>query len=98
MDQDTFEKVSKHNTHDSQEVISIPPGDLKAARTDKIAQHIHTSSITSKKHPQKKHHLGIVSEIFTGGLKLVSWRQPLVQMWIKTMYMFLFVCVHFYVR
>ena len=37
--------------------------------------------------PQNKHRLGMVSKnIFTGGLKLVSWYQPhpLFQMWIKT--------------
>ena len=32
VDQDTFGKVTKHNTHDSQEVSLFPAGDHKAAR------------------------------------------------------------------
>ena len=34
VDQDTFGKVTKHNTHDSQEVSSFPAGDHKAARNN----------------------------------------------------------------
>ena len=32
VDQDTFGKVTKHNTHDSQEVSSFPAGDHKATK------------------------------------------------------------------
>ena len=43
-DQDTYEKLTKLNKHDSQEVSPFPAGDLKATRngTDTTAQHTPT--------------------------------------------------------
>ena len=64
----------KHHTQESQEDSPFPAGDYKTARN-------RQDSITKKntnnfKDPQKKHHLGTVSKIITGGLKHVSRYQP----------------------
>ena len=40
VDQDTFGKVTKHNTHDSQEVRPFPAGDHKAT-TNRLDTHQH---------------------------------------------------------
>ena len=39
MDQDTFGKVTKHNTHDSQEVSPFPAGDHKGVFLKLCATH-----------------------------------------------------------
>ena len=43
VDQDTFGKVTKHNTHDSQEVSPFPAGDHKATK-EQTRQVQHTPS------------------------------------------------------
>ena len=63
MDQDTFEKVTKHNKHNSQEVSPFPAGDHKTTRN----RHHSTTNINikhNKNDPQKKHRLGPVSKIY----------------------------------
>ena len=51
MDQDTFGKVTKHNTHDSQEVSPFPADDHKATKNrHNITTHQHEAKQTKTIH------------------------------------------------
>ena len=63
-----YKKYHTRNiTQESQEVSPLPANDLIAARN--LQDSIIKTNVThkSQKNPQKKHHLGMVSKITTGG-------------------------------
>ena len=49
VDQDTFGKVTKHNTHDSQKVSPLPVGGHKAARNRQAYKNRHSYQKQSTK-------------------------------------------------
>ena len=71
--QDTNGKVTNSQldtTNESQEVSPFPAGDHKAHLNRRTQTHSkHETEKKNIKDPQKKHYLGTVSKIFTGGLK-----------------------------
>ena len=64
----------KHYIQESQEVSHFLTGDHNATR-NRYGSMAKTNT-NNKKDPQKKHHLGIISQTITGGLKLVSRYKP----------------------
>ena len=77
--QDTNGKVTTSQldiTNESQEISPFPAGDQKALSNRHAREH-NTNKTKNINDPQKKHNLGTVSKIFTGGLKPVSQRANL---------------------
>ena len=60
------QNTRKHRTQESQEIIS---GDHKAARNRQISIIRTNEKHKQQKDPHKKHCLGTVSKILTGGLQ-----------------------------
>ena len=74
VDQDTFEKVTKHNKHDSQDVSPFPAGEHKATKN----RHDSTTHTNMKHNLQKRStkEAHPWNDTFTGGFKPVPRRHP----------------------